>query len=303
MVPRYLVMLAAYNGRQWIAEQVNSILNQEDVSVTLLISVDTSDDGTEQWVTDLAESDCRVKYLPHGGKFGGAARNFFRLVKDAPTENFDYFSFADQDDIWLPRKLIQAVHVMSKQGVDGYSGNVTAFWPDGRECVIIKSQPQVQYDHLFEAAGPGCTYVFSKILFVRLQEHIAHNFSQVQNVTLHDWYCYAFSRTHDFTWEIDSNSYMRYRQHANNQVGVNSGVKAFRARLSKVFDGWWLNQSLLISTLIGVRDTPFVRSWSNLRRLDLARLAFAGFRCRRRLRDKFVFTGLCLTLVILRQNK
>lgn len=303
MVPRYLVMLAAYNGRQWIAEQVNSILNQENVSVTLLISVDTSDDGTEQWVTDLANSDARVQYLPHGGKFGCAARNFFRLVKEAPTENFDYFSFADQDDIWLPRKLIQAVDVISQRCVDGYSANVTAFWPDGRERVIIKSQPQVQYDHLFEAAGPGCTYVFSKKLFIKLQKHITNNFSEVQSVTFHDWYCYAFSRTHGFTWEIDSHSYMRYRQHANNQVGVNSGVKAFHARLSKVFDGWWLNQSLLISTLLGVSDTPFVRSWSNLRRSDLARLAMEGFKCRRRLRDKFVFTGLCLTLVILRRNK
>lgn len=303
MVPRYLVMLAAYNGRQWIAEQVDSILDQEGVAVTLLISVDTSIDGTEQWVSDRAASDARVQYLPHGEKFGGAARNFFRLIKEAPKGDFDYFAFADQDDIWLPRKLLQAANVIVERGADGYSGNVTAFWPEGRERVIVKSQPQVEYDHLFEAAGPGCTYVFSRSLFCQLQAHLLEKFVSVQDVTLHDWYCYAFSRTHGFKWEIDSNSYMRYRQHANNQVGVNSGLKAFRARLAKVFDGWWLSQSLLISTLVGVRDTPFVRSWSNLRRVDLVRLALAGFKCRRRLRDKFVFTGLCLTLVILRQTK
>lgn len=303
MQPRYLVLLAAYNGLEWISEQVESILNQEGVSVTLLISVDASGDGTEQWVTDLADSDSRVKYLAHGQRFGGAARNFFRLVKEAPIEDFDYFSFADQDDIWLPNKLIQATDVMYENQSDGYSGNVTAFWPNGNEQLIVKSQPQVQYDHLFEAAGPGCTYVFSRKLFVDLQQHITINFSDVQNVTLHDWYCYAFSRTHGYKWTIDTNSYMRYRQHSNNQVGVNSGLKAFRSRLLKVFDGWWLSQASLISRLIGIEATPFVQSWIKLRGIDLARLALAGYKCRRRLRDKFIFTGLCLSLVILRQKK
>ncbi|WP_081832427.1 glycosyltransferase [Pseudomonas sp. Ant30-3] len=303
MQPRFLVMLAAYNGLEWISEQVASILSQEGVSITLLISVDASSDGTEQWVTNLAKSDSRVSYLTHGEKFGGAARNFFRLVKEAPIDDFEYFSFADQDDIWLSNKLIQATGVMSETRSDGYSSNVTAFWPNGNERLIIKSQPQVEYDHLFEAAGPGCTYVFSKKLFVDLQRHISTNFSCVQSVTLHDWYCYAFSRARDYKWIIDNNSYMRYRQHSNNQVGVNSGLKAFRARLSKVFEGWWLSQASLISRLVGTEGTPFVQSWIKLRGIDLARLALSGYKCRRRLRDKFVFSGLCLTLVILRRKR
>lgn len=303
MKSKFLVLLAAYNGMEWISEQVESILNQKDVSVTLLISVDASSDGTEQWVSNLSQSDSRVKYLTHDSKFGGAARNFFRLINEAPVEGFDFFSFADQDDIWLPNKLIQAVDVMSENLSDGYSGNVTAFWPNGKERLIVKSQPQVQYDYLFEAAGPGCTYVFSKKLFVDLKRHIASCFVDVQNVTLHDWYCYAFSRAQGYKWVIDTNSYMRYRQHANNQVGVNSGIKAFRARLSKVFNGWWLNQAALISQLIGVEGTPFVQSWINLHGGDLVRLSLSGCKCRRRLRDKFVFTGLCLALVVLRYNK
>lgn len=303
MKPNYLVMLAAYNGMEWISEQVKSILGQEGVTVTLLISVDRSNDGTEQWVTDLAETDPRVKFVAHGERFGGAARNFFRLVKDAPLDGFDFFSFADQDDIWLPNKLSHAAKVLLEKGVDGYSGNVTAFWPDGREALIVKSQPQVEYDYFFEAAGPGCTYVFSRKLFTALHQHISLNYSEVQSVTLHDWYCYAFARSNGYQWFIDSGSYMRYRQHANNQVGVNSGSKAFRARLSKVFDGWWLNQAKLIASLVGAEHTPFVQSWKKLGRLDVARLALTGFKCRRRLRDKIVFTGLCFTLAIMRNRK
>jgi rhamnosyltransferase len=303
MQPRYLVLLAAYNGMQWISEQVESILCQDGVDVTLLISVDSSTDGTENWVSNLAESDSRVRYLAHGGKFGGAAKNFFRLINEASVEDFDYFCFADQDDIWLPNKLRAAATLMASVKADGCSGNVTAFWPDGRETLVIKSQPQVEYDHFFEAAGPGCTYVFSRKLFLDMQTHISRRFAEIQNVTLHDWYCYAFSRTHGYKWVIDDCSYMRYRQHANNQVGVNSGLQAFQKRISQVLDGWWLNQAALIARLNEVEGSRFVQSWISLRRLDLIRLALAGSKCRRRTRDKFVFTVLCLALAILRQKK
>lgn len=303
MQPRYLVMLAAYNGMQWISEQVETILGQEAGNVTLLISVDSSTDGTEDWVTALAERDCRVRHLAHDGKFGGAAKNFFRLIHEADVDNFDYFCFADQDDIWLPNKLSEAANLMASSKADGYSGNVIAFWPDGRETLIRKSQPQVQFDHLFEAAGPGCTYVFNRRLFLDIKSHVANNFPEIQSVSLHDWYCYAFSRTHGYKWVIDERAYMRYRQHANNQVGVNNGPKAFRKRLSQVLDGWWLNQAALIAKLNGVEKSSFVQSWINLRRFDLIRLALASRKCRRRPRDKFFFTVLCILLSTLRQKK
>jgi len=303
MQPRFLVLLAAYNGMKWIAEQVESILSQQGVSVTLLISVDISTDGTDEWVGALAARDPRVSALPYGEKFGGAARNFFRLVKDAPLSDFDYFALADQDDVWNPDKLSRAVDVVNAQRVDGYSGNVKAFWPDGKEKLIVKSQPQVSYDFLFEAAGPGCTYVFTRPLFVELQKHLSARFAQVQTVTLHDWYFYAFSRANGYRWHIDSVAGMRYRQHANNQVGVNRGVKAFKARLSQVYDGWYFNQAALIAPLVGMADQPFVRGWISLGRIQLIRLAFNSARCRRRPRDKFVFAGLCLVLALVKNKK
>jgi len=303
MEPRVLVLLAAYNGMGWIAEQVDSILAQAGVSVSILISVDQSNDGTEAWVDALSQLDSRVKCLSHGQKFGGAARNFFRLINESPTEGVDYFSFADQDDIWLPDKLSTAAQIMHSVSADGYSGNVTAFWPDGRESTIVKSQRQVDYDHLFEAAGPGCTYVFSRHLFLALQRHICQHFSETQGVTLHDWYCYAYSRAHGFKWVIHDESYMRYRQHGGNQVGVNSGSKAFRKRIAQVFDGWWLNQAVLIARLVGLSSDPFVRRWIGLGRLDLLRLACGAWKCRRRVRDKMVFGAFCLVLALVRQKK
>lgn len=303
MQPRFLVLLAAYNGVQWIEEQVQSILSQQEVSVTIAINVDKSTDGTEEWATALALREPRVFVLPLGERFGGAARNFFRLVHDAPLAGYDYFSFADQDDIWHPDKLIRAVTVMNATRVDGYSSDVQAFWPNGVEKTVVKSQPQAAYDFLFEAAGPGCTYVFTRELFITMQRHLTAHFAEVQAVTLHDWYFYAFSRANGYRWHIDNVPSMRYRQHASNQVGVNQGAKAFKARLAQVFDGWYLNQAAKIAKLVGMGDSPFVRSWSGLGRFQLLRLAKNSSQCRRRLRDKYVFGALCIALALVRHKK
>ncbi|MBO98493.1 MAG: glycosyl transferase, partial [Flavobacteriales bacterium] len=47
--PRVAVLLAAWNGMQWIEQQVESILKQKGVQADIYINVDISDDGTYQW--------------------------------------------------------------------------------------------------------------------------------------------------------------------------------------------------------------------------------------------------------------
>jgi rhamnosyltransferase len=168
-LPKVAVLLAAYNGMQWIKEQIDTVFNQQNVDVTIYISVDLSTDGTYKWAEQLAEKHTNVVLLPYGERFGGAGPNFFRLVKDVEFSGFDAVSFADQDDIWHPEKLAKAYSKIATGQCDVYSSNVTAFWADGRECLIKKSQPQKKLDHFFEAAGPGCTYVSAKLLCKRLR--------------------------------------------------------------------------------------------------------------------------------------
>ena len=101
--PKIAVCLAAFNGTHWLTEQLDSILAQTGVAVTVFVSVDVSNDGTEDWVDVRAQADSRIVVLPHGENFGGAARNFFRILREVDLSKFDYVSFADQDDIWLPK--------------------------------------------------------------------------------------------------------------------------------------------------------------------------------------------------------
>lgn len=295
---RVAVCLAAYNGMNWFAEQLESILSQADVEVTVFVSVDRSSDGTEQWIDQRAQADHRIVVLPHGERFGGAARNFFRLVRDVDFSDFDYISFADQDDIWYPDKLKQAILTLHASGADVYSSNVMAFWPSGREALIKKSQPQRPWDFLFEAAGPGCTYVMRADFARALQNRIIERWDDMQRVGLHDWFSYAFARANGYKWVIDSRPGMLYRQHAENQVGVNKGWRAFAHRARKIWSGWGIEQASLIAQLVGLKDDAFVQSWCRETRMGYMRLALNARQCRRRLRDQVLFAFTCIALCL-----
>lgn len=298
-LPNVAVFLAAYNGMDFITAQIESILAQENMNLHIFISVDRSTDGTEAFLTDWALSEARLTLLPFGERFGGAARNFFRLLNDVDLAGFDGLAFADQDDIWLPHKLARAHEVLSTTGADAYSSNVTAFWPNGRQTLIEKSQPQVPWDFLFEAAGPGCTYVMRQALACAMQRVVRQQWTELQGVGLHDWFAYAFSRAHGYQWVIDDVPTVRYRQHDHNQVGVNAGWRAFVHRAGKVLSGWGLAQSVLIARLVGLNQAPFVVRWADGSRFGLLYLALHAGQCRRRLRDQILFGVSCCVLSVM----
>ncbi|WP_122448553.1 glycosyltransferase family 2 protein [Pseudomonas viridiflava] len=295
--PKVAVLLAAYNGMAWIEAQLDSILKQTNVCVSVFISVDTSSDGTEAWCADYAQHHVNITLLPPAGQFGGASRNFFRLIQDVDFSSFDYVAFSDQDDIWYQDKLERALSTLMSGNHDAYSSNVVAFWPDGQRILLDKAQPQVQWDHLFEAAGPGCTYVMNRPLADAFKSSLIAQWDVAQNVSLHDWYCYAFARSHGFRWFIDPAPGMDYRQHANNQVGANTGLASLITRLKKIADGWWAGQVLLIGRLTGGSETLFAGKITGTRWMFL-RLTFMAGRCRRRPRDKIFFIIACLAAML-----
>lgn len=250
--PRIAVLLAAYNGMRWIEEQVSSILAQREVDVIIYISVDPSSDNTFSWCQNLSIIEPRVIVLPDTGeRFGGAAKNFFRLLRDVDFCGFDYVSYADQDDIYLQDKYRAAHEIIVARRCSGYSSNATAYWPDGRQVLLVKSQPQRKYDFLFEAGGPGCSYVLRASDALKFKQFLIENWQAVNNVGLHDWLTYAWFRSTGKSWVIDESSYILYRQHGGNQIGANDGISGIKSRLRLMTSGWYRNEIMKISNLVG----------------------------------------------------
>ena len=292
--PRFAVCLAAYNGMSYINEQIKSILLQENVSLQIFISVDQSSDGTEDYLLELERAEPRLSLLPLGQRFGGASPNFYRLLRDINLSNFDYLSLADQDDIWNSTKLWKSHLLMTEKSVVGYSSNVTAFWPSGKTQLVNKSQPQRSFDFMFEAAGPGCTYVLKISLALSLQKMVRGADVSLLSVGYHDWLIYAFARANNYAWVIDDWSSMQYRQHANNQIGVNAGWRSYWLRVRKMLSGHGFEQSLLIADLLNATSMPVVRRGMRGGRLGYLWLALRARQCRRKRLDQLWFFILCV---------
>lgn len=278
MSQKIAVLLASYNGVKYIKEQIDSILNQKEVDVTIFISDDLSTDKTIEYLQDIYKDFKNIVYLPSGSKFGGAGKNFFRLIKDVDFSSFDFISFVDQDDIWYEDKLIRAIKTIEDKQLDAYSSNVLAFWEDGKEMIINKSSLQARYDYLFEAAGPGCTYVLKKDLAIFLQNFICDNWEDVNKIELHDWFIYAFARENNYKWHIDEKPSMRYRQHTSNQVGANDGLKAKLKRLKKVLSSWYRDEIIKIIKVLRLKNkykfSKYILNKSYLNNLLLLKYSF-----------------------------
>lgn len=249
--PSCVILMAVFNGERWIGEQLDSLSAQERVDLRVIVSDDQSSDGTMRLLSERA-SELALSMLPtQAERFGSANRNFLRLVRDADIGDAEYVALADQDDIWHADKLARAIGHLRANGAAAYSSDFEAFWPDGRKRIIKKSHAQKGFDHLFGSPGPGCTFVFTRALFMEMRVWVTANFPLLSQLWVHDWIMYAYARTHGHRWVIDSVPTIRYRQHLSNEIGVNFGLKAVQRRLAIIKEGRYRNDIVIISELTG----------------------------------------------------
>lgn len=288
--------MATHDGILWVDEQIRSILDQENVHLTLFISDDGSVDGTYEFLKKISARETRVVLLPKDKSFKNAARNFYHLIRSVDFKVFDYVALSDQDDIWVTDKLSRAVDQMNIQNVTCYSSDVLAFWENDKTQIIKKSQAQTQYDYLFESAGPGCTFVMRRDSALFLKKHLTRLKGETDKILHHDWLIYALMRSNKFKWVIDDFIGVRYRQHEKNEMGAHLGFKASMRRVKKIFDGSWLDQVRLIASLCGEGEKKFIEYYLKSQHEHYFALALRAPSLRRRRRDAsslfFMFLSL-----------
>jgi rhamnosyltransferase len=245
---KVLVILASYNGVKYIKEQVDSILTQEGVNVALKIFDDGSTDGTVDLVSSWKEHE-QIQLTQNQIPTGSAANNFFNALQsfeDTFLDQYDYISFADQDDIWLPNKLKAATERLQLGTADLYMSNLI-LWEEknNKKTVINKSYSQKKYDYLFEGGSAGCTYVFNSIFGKQLKKTIVNTTYINWKFFSHDWFVYFFARLNHYKVVIDKNAYIIYRVHDTNVHGqLNTfSLYAIKERLRLIKEGWYFKQA------------------------------------------------------------
>lgn len=206
------VLLSTYNGEKYIKEQIESILNQKEVEIALLIRDDGSTDKTIQILEELAMNNENITVYKDENL--GPARSFMDLIEK--SDEYDYYAFSDQDDVWRPKKLISAINKLKEYN------NTPALYMSALEIVDtnLKYIETKKVEGNFTLEGEiiknfaaGCTQVFNKNLCNIIKQY------KPKYIIMHDsWItrvCYAIGGN----VIIDENSYIKYRQHEKNVLG------------------------------------------------------------------------------------
>ncbi len=221
--PRVTVLLSTYNGDKYIGEQLDSLLNQTYNNFNILVRDDGSSDNTVN-ILELYEKRYPSKFSIIKGINVGVIKSFFELI-ECCSEDSSYIAFCDQDDFWEPLKIERAVSALeaSKAKIKGYCSNLKLV-DENLNFLSIKYNKMLRpsfYNAIFENIVTGCTFVVNNELIFLLKNRI--NFINSNNILMHDWFLYIIATS--FGEVIyDKESYIQYRQHTNNVVGMDTNI-------------------------------------------------------------------------------
>jgi glycosyltransferase involved in cell wall biosynthesis len=238
--PTIDILLATFNGEQYLSDQINSILNQTYANWRLIIRDDGSKDRTAAIIDDFK---CRypdkITVINDDRGNLGACRNFAALLERTEA---DYIMFCDQDDIWLPRKIETTYRKMYEM-INRYTSRLPLLVYTDMKIVDQDTKVVADSYWKYQAFNPesgkvlnrllvsnviiGCTVMINKAL-----RDLSIPFSD--NTLMHDWWAGLVSVT------LGKNDYLEeatvlYRQHESNVVGATRKMN-FRSVINKIKD-------------------------------------------------------------------
>ena len=217
------VVLPTYNGAPYLEAQLASIHAQSLRPSRVLLRDDGSTDGTQQLIHGLQERfGSWLQVLPADGNLGCTA-NVNRLLQATTAP---YVALADQDDLWLPQKLEQALALM-QQLEARYGASLALLVHSDLELMDERGVPlgcsylqrqcldplrTTPADVSLTNVVTGCTALLNRALLERALPIPLH-------AVMHDWWlalvASVFGRI-----ELLPQATVRYRQHGHNVLGA-----------------------------------------------------------------------------------
>lgn len=118
--------MPAFNAERYVAESIESVIEQTFANWELIVVDDGSTDGTAKIVSRVAAQDARIRYLRRENGGQAAARNTGIRNSNAPV-----VAFLDADDLWLPEKLARQVETLQSTKADLVYCDGYVFYEDG----------------------------------------------------------------------------------------------------------------------------------------------------------------------------
>lgn len=221
------ILVATYNGAQYVQEQLESVANQTYKNVHIYIRDDGSKDSTYEFCKQFSsEHDNSVLTQ---GKNCGAFSNFMQLLRLAGNDH-EYYAFCDQDDIWMENKIEIAVKKIGYTSEPVlYCSQVVIVDENVRTVGLSKIPAYVGFQNaLVENIAQGSTIVLN---------HAARNvlvLKDISGIKLHDWWCYLVISSLGRVL-YDSSPTMYYRMHSHNvSYGAFGGLSKITGRFKRL---------------------------------------------------------------------
>jgi len=276
-LPKVSILISTYNGEKYIKEQLESIVNQSYENCEIHLRDDGSSDKTVSIVKEFFENYPDRFFFYQGANLG-AIGSFNYLISNVCS---DLYATCDQDDIWLPNKIMDQV----KAYKTNFSLDDSPFmcfsdpilYKNSIRSDISLSDVQLMnirllissYKNLI-AMNPvaGCTMLFcnnAKRLYSRAMGngHIMHDHLMAVLVSLHGKIVFC------------NKEHVLYRQHDFNVLGnKDTSVRYFLNRLANIFS--LLKHDL---ELLNTVNSNFIDKTAHIfRKVYLNVRRFGGFR-------------------------
>lgn len=147
------IVLCTYNGKKYIKEQLDSVLQQIYQPYEIIIQDDGSTDGTMNILYEYAAKYPSIKVSTNKGP-RGVNSNFFSAINSTQG---DFIAICDQDDIWMPDKI---------------SSQIEAICGEEKMMCICRSIPfsnETGKDMSYDIRKPNCNLI--RLLYASMPGH------------------------------------------------------------------------------------------------------------------------------------
>lgn len=148
------IIMPSYNTASYIAESIQSVIDQTYKDWELIIVDDFSTDKTDEVVKQF--SDERIKYLKNEKNSGAAVSRNTALIEAKGK----WIAFLDSDDLWMPDKLEKQIAFMEKNGYRFSYTQYEEMNAEGQRTGVTVSGPKkITKNGMFNFCWPGCLTV------------------------------------------------------------------------------------------------------------------------------------------------
>lgn len=104
------ILLSTYNGEKFLAEQIESLLEQTYPNINIYIRDDGSSDITRDIIERYKSDNRHTIIVIEDNQNLGYPDCFWKLLE--VCGDAEYYAFCDQDDVWKPNKIEKAVNML-----------------------------------------------------------------------------------------------------------------------------------------------------------------------------------------------